>query len=304
MKKNAIRVLFGFFLLNFITVTAFAADMLIPVGRVIGLELFNDTVTVAAFDDCIKTAREAGLQIGDEISKIDGCKIETADDVRRALNSSDGSVDVTVLRGGKEQEFHMEPEITGNGPKLGVFLRQGITGIGTVTWYDPETDSFATLGHAVNDGKGKLLKMSRGCAYPAKIVSVQKGKAGAPGQLKGALDSDVLLGQLTGNTACGVFGNAPDAWRGQPVPVGSCTRIRTGEATIRATVCDGSPKDYSVEIVKLYSKTRADGRNMLLKVTDPELIAATGGIVQGMSGSPIIQDGKLVGAVTHVCVFG
>jgi len=302
MKKNALRLLFGCISLYLCSITAFAADMLVPVGQVIGLELYNDTVTVVAFDDCITTGRDAGLQIGDEIRKIDGCTIETAEDVRRALNSSDGSVDLSVMRNGKERQIHMEPEITGDGPKMGVFLRQGITGIGTVTWYDPQTDSFATLGHAVNDSKGKLLQMSRGCAYPARVVSVQKGKSGAPGQLKGALNTDVLLGQLTGNTTRGVFGTAPDAWEGQAVPVAACEEIKLGSAAIRSTISEGAPRDYSVEIIKLYPKSRADGRNMLIKVTDPELLNATGGIVQGMSGSPIIQDGKLVGAVTHVLV--
>ena len=302
MKKNAIRLIFGFCSLYLLTTTVFAADMLVPVGQVIGLELFNDTVTVVAFDDCVHAGRDAGLQIGDEIQKIDEYTIESAEDVRQALNSSDGSVDMTVLRSGKQRQLHMEPQITTEGPKLGVFLRQGITGIGTVTWYDPETASFATLGHAVNDGKGKLLKMSRGSAYPAKIVSVQKGKSGAPGQLKGALNQEVLLGQLTGNTGCGVFGIAPEAWHGEAIPVAESEEVRPGSAVIRSTVSDGQPEDYSVEIIKLYPENRADGRNMLIKVTDPDLIAATGGIVQGMSGSPIIQDGKLIGAVTHVLV--
>ena len=302
MKKNGLRVIFGCISLYLCSITALAADMLVPVGQVIGLELYNDTVTVVAFDDCLSAGRDAGLQIGDEICEIDGRTIETAEDVRRALNSSDGSVDMTVARGGKERQIHMQPQITAEGPKLGVFLRQGITGIGTVTWYDPQTDSFATLGHAVNDSKGKLLEMSRGNAYPAKVVSVQKGKSGAPGQLKGALNMDVLLGHLTGNTLQGVFGKAPKAWDGEAVPVGQCEEIRLGSASIRSTVCDGEPEDYSVEIIKLYPQNRADGRNMLIKVTDPDLLAATGGIVQGMSGSPIIQDGKLVGAVTHVLV--
>ena len=302
MKKNAIRLIFGFCSLYLLRTTVFAADMLVPVGKVIGLELFNDTVTVVAFDDCVHAGRDAGLQIGDEIQKIDEYTIESAEDVRQALNSSDGSVDMTVLRSGKQRQLHMEPQITVDGPKLGVFLRQGITGIGTVTWYDPETASFATLGHAVNDSKGKLLKMSRGSAYPAKIVSVQKGKSGAPGQLKGALNQEVLLGQLTGNTGCGVFGIAPEAWRGEAIPVAESEEVRPGSAVIRSTVSDGQPEDYSVEIIKLYPESRADGRNMLIKVTDPDLISATGGIVQGMSGSPIIQDGKLIGAVTHVLV--
>ena len=302
MKKNVRRVLFGFISVYLCTITAFAADMLIPVGKVIGLELYNDTVTVVAFDDALPVARESGLQIGDEICRIDGCIIESAEDVRRALKSSDGGVDMTVLRGGKERQLHMEPQITADGPKLGVFLRQGITGIGTVTWYDPETDTFATLGHPVNDGKGNLLKMTRGNAYPAAVVSVQKGKSGAPGQLKGALNTDVLLGKLKCNRAQGVFGTALDAWRGEAIPVAACEEIKTGDAVIRATVSEGEPEDYSVEILKLYPKSRADGRNMLIHVTDPDLLAVTGGIVQGMSGSPIIQDGKLIGAVTHVLV--
>ena len=302
MKKSAIRLLFGFVSLCLFTTTAFAADMLVPVGRVIGLELYNDMVTVAAFDDSMPVARESGLQIGDEICRIDGYDITTAEDVRRALKESDGSVDVTVLRSGKERQLHMEPEITPDGPKLGVYLRQGITGIGTVTWYDPETDSFATLGHAVNDAKGNFLKMSKGNAYPATVVSVQKGKPGSPGQLKGALNTDVLLGKLSRNTRQGVFGAAPGAWKGEAIPVASCEEVQTGNAVIRSTVSDGAPQDYSVDIVKLYPKSRGDGRNMLIKVTDPELITATGGIVQGMSGSPLVQDGKLIGAVTHVLV--
>ena len=302
MKKNVSRVFFGFISIYLCAITAFAADMLVPVGKVIGLELYNDTVTVVAFDDALPAARESGLQIGDEICRIDECTIESAEDVRRALNSSDGSVDMTVLRGGRERQLHLEPQITAEGPKLGVFLRQGITGIGTVTWYDPQTDTFATLGHPVNDGKGNLLKMTRGNAYPATVVSVQKGKAGAPGQLKGALNTDIRLGELRGNTAQGVFGTALDAWRGQAIPVAAWEEIRTGDAVIRSTIHEAEPKDYSAEIIKIYPQSRADGRNMLIRVTDPELLAATGGIVQGMSGSPIIQDGKLVGAVTHVLV--
>lgn len=302
MKKNAIRLIFGFCSLYFTITTVFAAQMLVPVGQVIGLELYNDTVTVVAFDDSIPAGRDGGLQIGDEICSIDGRAVETAEDVRRALNCSDGSVDLTVVRSGRERQLELEPQITAEGPKLGIFLRQGITGIGTVTWYDPETDSFATLGHAVNDGKGKLLEMSRGNAHPATVVSVQKGKAGAPGQLKGALNTDVLLGQLTGNTKCGVFGKAPKCWAGEAIPVGSSEDVKAGNATIRSTVSDGAPRDYSVEILKVYPESRSDGRNMLIKVTDPDLLAVTGGIVQGMSGSPIIQDGKLVGAVTHVLV--
>mgnify|MGYP003294181534 CR=1 FL=1 len=301
MKKTANRFITAILIL-FVFVSPALATELIPVGEVIGLELRNDTVTVAAFDDLTTAARDAGLRIGDEICSIDGRTIENVEDVRRILKESDGSVDVSIIRDGKEKTVHLEPAISTDGPRLGVYLRQGITGIGTVTWYDPKTDKFGTLGHGVNDSAGNLLTMTAGRAYPASVVSIQKGKAGQPGQLKGALSGNHLLGNLSGNTSRGVFGTAPDAWEGQAIPTASYDDVTTGKATIRSTISDGTPRDYSVEIIKIYPRSRSDGRNFLLKVTDPNLLAATGGIVQGMSGSPIIQGGKLVGAVTHVLV--
>ena len=302
MKRKILVSFFGILSLYFMSAAVFAADCLIPVGRVIGLELHNDIVTVAAYDDTLTAAREAGIQIGDEILEIDDVVIDSAEDVRQALNHSDGAVDLLISRDGKECQLSLEPAVTSSGPKLGVYLRQGITGIGTVTYYDPDTETFGTLGHAVSDGKGAPLEMTRGSAYPAAVVSVQKGKAGQPGQLKGALRSEQLLGTLSGNTDRGVFGTAASAWEGEAIPVASYSEIQTGPAAIRSTVDESGPRDYSVEILKIYPQSRSDGRNLLIKVTDPDLLQTTGGIVQGMSGSPIIQDGKLVGAVTHVLV--
>ena len=288
----------------YLSAAAVFARELIPVGQIIGLELSAGTVTVAAFDDALTVARDSGLQVGDQILSIDEASIVCAEDVRRALKHSDGSVEMVVSRKGKMQQIHMEPEITSTGPKLGIYLKQGITGIGTVTYYDPETGDFGTLGHGVNDSSGKLLPMSRGNVYPASIVSVQKGKSGSPGQLKGALKSDQLLGSLSVNTARGVFGKVSAGWHGNAVPTADSDTVQLGPASIRSTVNGNGPRDYSVEILKIYPKSRSDGRNLLIHVTDPTLLETTGGIVQGMSGSPIIQDGKLVGAVTHVCVFG
>jgi len=286
----------------YLSAAAVFARELIPVGQIIGLELSAGTVTVAAFDDGLTVARDSGLQVGDQILSIDDQSIACAEDVRRALKHSDGSVEMVVSRKGRQQQIHMEPEITSTGPKLGIYLKQGITGIGTVTYYDPETGDFGTLGHGVNDNSGKLLPMSRGNAYPASIVSVQKGKPGAPGQLKGALKSDRLLGSLSVNSARGVFGSAPNCWKGQALPTAEASVVQLGPAAIRSTVSSSGPRDYSVEILKIYPKSRSDGRNLLIRITDPDLLETTGGIVQGMSGSPIIQDGKLVGAVTHVLV--
>ena len=301
MKKLTKHFIFIFLLISLST-RAMAAEYLIPVGQVIGLELSQGSVTVAAFDDTLPIAKDAGVHIGDEIQTIDGQEITCAQDIRRALNHSNGSVELTVRRGDREQTISLEPAITTEGPRLGVYLRQGITGIGTITWYNPATGAFGTLGHGVGDNKGNLLTMRKGIAYPASVVSVQKGKSGSPGQLKGALTGDHLLGTLSGNTSRGVFGVTQSGFEGEALEVAASEEIHTGTATIRSTVSGTEPRDYSVEILKIYPESRADGRNLLLKVTDPELLQATGGIVQGMSGSPIIQDGKLVGAVTHVLV--
>ena len=301
MKKLTIRLAAGLLLLSLIPVTA-RAQTLVAVGKVVGLELRNGTVTVAALDEGGSAAGEAGILPGDVILSIDGRAVSTGQDVKNALSRSNGTVSVRFLRKGREQALTLQPEITVEGPKLGVFLRQGVTGIGTVTYYDPETGAFATLGHGVNGSGGSLLKMTDGRAYPARVVSVKKGRSGAPGQLMGTVDSPQSNGELTANTARGVFGKSSTGWQGKTLETASAEEVRTGTATILSTVSGDSVQEYSVEILKLYPKARTSGRNMLIRVTDPALLDATGGIVQGMSGSPIIQDGKLVGAVTHVLV--
>ena len=302
MKRFMRTLAVSFLIFIMLPITTYAAE-LIPVGQIIGLELGDDTVTIAAFDEaCGNRAREAGLRIGDEILEINDQPIDCAEDVRAALRSCRGDVEITVLRGARRQDVHMVPENTKEGPRLGIYLRQGIAGIGTVTFYDPETKRFGTLGHGVNDAKGVLLQMRRGNAYAAAIQSVQKGKSGTPGQLKGCAASPTPIGTLLKNTPQGVFGICEQGWSGDAIPTAAYEEIRTGNATIRSTIAGNVIREYSVEILKIYPKDRSDSRNPLLKVTDPALLAATGGIVQGMSGSPIIQDGKLIGAVTHVLV--
>ena len=301
MKKLLLRLMLFSILIYSIPISALAADMLIPVGQVVGLELHNNTVTVAALEES-SAAKAAGVQVGDRLISIDNRAIQTAEDVRTALDESQGSIHLTVQRCGELERLRIEPSITPEGPKLGVYLRQGVTGIGTVTYYDPATQTFAALGHGVNDPSGQLLQLTTGYVYGAKVASVRKGQPGSPGQLVGALCARDPLGILSKNTPQGVFGTTSIAWKAQALPVGGSDEISTGAATILSTVTGDTPQEYSVEILKLYPASRQNGRNMLIRITDPDLLATTGGIVQGMSGSPIIQDGKLVGAVTHVLV--
>lgn len=302
MKRHFSRLSIFFALLTLLPVKAFAAQRLVPVGQVIGLQLYNDTVTVAAYDDVLGgAAKAAGLKIGDRIVSINDTPITCAEDVRSALDSGGEELNLTVSRGGKQRALTLTPTQTGDGPRMGVYLRQGIAGIGTVTWYDPDTGAFGALGHGVCDSGG-LLKMTRGSAYEAAVTEVKKGRSGDPGQLKGTARSVEPIAPLLRNTAQGVFGVTPRGWRGEAVPVAAYSQIHTGEASILAQT-SGEVQEYSVEILKIYPQTRSDCRNFLLKVTDPALLRATGGIVQGMSGSPILQDGQLIGAVTHVCVI-
>ena len=280
-----------------------AAQLLIPVGEVIGIALEDNTVTVAAFDEDLgKAAREAGLKVGDRIAKIDNTQIRSAGDIHDALTRSNGTVEVDILREGKSRRLRLVPEITNEGPKLGVYLRQGVTGIGTVTWYDPKTNTFGALGHGVNTSDGKLVQMREGTVYRTSVVSVKKGTAGVPGQLMGTLEGREAIGDLTRNTDQGIFGHSKSGWNGTALPVAASEEIQAGPACIWSTVQGSKVQEYSVEILKIYPASRDNGRNMLLQVTDPALLETTGGIVQGMSGSPLVQDGKLIGAVTHVLV--
>ncbi len=301
MKRKIICFATVFLSLYMLTQTAGAATLLIPGGEVVGMRLQDDTVTVTDIDPNIgQAAISAGLQSGDRLIAIDGNPIHCVADVQAALKNTDGAVRLSVQRDGKTKAIALRPTDTENGKKLGVYLRQGTTGLGTVTYYTPDGD-FGALGHGINDTAGKLLTMTGGDVYNARISGVKKGKIGTPGQLLGTVTDNDPTGNLDKNTAQGVFGDGING-KTAALPAAEAEEVHPGKATIRSTVAGSAPKEYSVEILKIYANTGARSRNLLLKVTDPALLSATGGIVQGMSGSPIIQNGKLIGAVTHVLV--
>ena len=300
--KRIFSALAGILLLSLaLPVGAFARELLVPAGDLVGLQLRDDTVTVAAFDEVLgPAARKAGLEIGDELIALEGQPIDRVQDVKKILQQGPNQVTLTISRGSKRRELRLIPQATTQGPKLGVYLRQGVSGIGTVTWYDPDTHRFGTLGHGVSTPKGMLAPMREGSIYPARITAVEPGRAGHPGYLKGSADSSQCMGSLSKNTPQGVFGKVRSGFRGEPLPVALYSEIHPGPAAIRSTVTGEAPREYSVEILKIYPQTRQDSRNFLLRITDPALLSLTGGIVQGMSGSPILQDGRIIGAVTHV----
>ena len=288
MKKILTGI--ALFLIFILPVTA-SAQTLIPGGFLIGIYLKNDTLTVS------QVHRPCDLKPGDQILKIDDTPIRCAEDISAALENCDAIVTVTVLRGGKQKTVKLTPQ----DKKLGITLKNGVSGLGTVTYYDPQTKKFGALGHSVNDQTGTPISLTQGSVYPASVVSVQKGAAGKPGRLLGQLESHDPLGTVEKNVTRGIFGKA-DFRPDQPLPVATRQQVHTGPATIRCTVGSQGLQEYSVEILRLYPENDSRTRDLLLRVTDETLLETTGGIVQGMSGSPIIQDGKLVGAVTHVLV--
>ena len=309
-RRNTARfaALFALVLLVCAPARAYAADALVPMGCAVGIELENGGVIVAGFSE-VETAQgkrspaeEAGLKAGDVITAVGQRGTRDTAELLSALSALDGSaVDVTVRRGERELMAHVTPALSGDGRwQLGLWLRDGVSGIGTVTYYDPESGCFGALGHGINDlESGALLPFTGGSITDASVVDVVKGGAGAPGELCGQPEHEAVLGSLEKNTGCGVFGTASFAAVGAAIPVAAEEEVRLGPASILATVSGKTVEEFSVEISRIYRQPE-NHRFLMLTVTDPRLLAQTGGIVQGMSGSPILQDGKLVGAVTHV----
>lgn len=300
MRRKFYRGLTAAVLVILYSVPAQAAKLLVPVGEVVGLSLSEGTVTVAAFHERYgAAAREAGIQIGDEIVSVDGLAVDSVQDLYEGLKRSGGTVNLCLRRNGRDRQVHISPAATAEGPRLGVYIREGVTGIGTVTWYDPDRGTFGCLGHGISDSRGALAPMESGWVYEAAVESVKRGRPGEPGQLRGAVQTQTPAGRLKSNTAFGVFGSGAK-WTGEALPAAEPGEVREGPAQILSNVSGDEIALYDVQILKCRSD--GGGRDLVLKVTDPELLSATGGIVAGMSGSPIIQDGKLVGAVTHVLV--
>lgn len=187
MKKITITIALLALFCGLLPVGALAQELLVPVGEVVGLELREDRVTVAAFDDTLGArTKAAGLRAGDEIAAIDGARVHCSDDVLQALGRSDGTVTLDIRRGGKSQQLRLTPQVTAQGPRLGVYLREGITGIGTVTWYDPDTQTFGTLGHGVSSTGGQLLEMTAGSVCRASVAGVKKENPALPDSSRAA----------------------------------------------------------------------------------------------------------------------
>ena len=285
-----------------------SARMLVPVGHTVGIKLFARGVMVVKAPESGTPADDCGLQTGDIIVKCGGVSVTSSEQFQSLLQENgETATDLQVHREGGSVTLSVSPEQNEKGAYcIGAWIRDSMAGIGTLTFADPQTGVFGSLGHGICDAEtGVLLPLSEGDLIYSTVETVTRGKSGAPGALQGDFSDARPIGTVTKNTVHGIFGTLSDLslLSGQDaLPVAARDEIRTGDAEIIANIDGDKVQRYSVQIVRLYPENDEYGRGMMLRVTDKALLAQTGGILQGMSGSPVVQNGRLIGAVTHVLV--
>jgi stage IV sporulation protein B len=319
ISQKAKVSLLGLLSVKSISVKAVPNDIsLYPGGQPVGVKLNTKGVLVVALSDVeteegkiTSPGAAAGLQVGDSIVKINDTAINSAEQVSSIVNSSGGKeITLVVTRKNNILNKKLKPiKCTSDSKfKIGLWIRDSTAGVGTLTFYDDKSKKFAALGHPITDADtGTMLSISSGQIVNSSIVSVRKGVRGNPGELKGIfVDEEVTMGDIYKNTECGIFGSSSKKLINEkydkPLKIGLRDEIKVGPAQIITTVDGDEPKAYDIEIQKLLQQDEPGPKSMVIKVTDSELLSKTGGIVQGMSGSPIIQNNKIVGAVTHVLI--
>lgn len=294
-----------------ISVNVIPKVKVIPLGNAIGLKLYTEGVLIVGMSE-IEGKRPyelSGIKEGDRIISIDNKKIETTEDLIETVNASKGKeVSIKYVRENSEEVTNITPVQTKqNEYKLGLWVRDAAAGVGTASFYIPSTGMFASLGHGITDiDTGDLITISNGELVSTNIVSIQKGEKGKPGEIKGSIEGSSKIGEVYKNTSFGIFGKVSNKnslkITESEMEILNRDEIKKGKAQIICELEDGKKEYYDIEIQRIYTANNKDNKSMLIKITDKRLLEKTGGIIQGMSGSPIIQNGKFVGAVTHVLV--
>lgn len=311
---NATVKLFGLFPVGDVEVSDAPRQKVYVSGESFGVKLYTDGVIVVGTKPVVIDGKEVdpasacGLQTGDVIVSINGVNVYTADAVEEALNDNTGGpYAICYRRDGQVHETTLEPVYSqADGSfKAGMWVRDSTAGIGTITFYNPENSTFAALGHPINDvDTGEIMPLLEGEAVEASVTKVYRGTREQTGSLSCSFGTRTI-GSLTKNTASGiygVYGGSAQINKSRYYEVASAQEVEIGFAQVLTTLDGSGPQLYSIEITKINYNDTKDQKSMVIRVTDEDLIEKTGGIVQGMSGSPIIQNGRLVGAVTHVVV--
>lgn len=282
----------------------------LPLGLPFGMKLYTDGLLVVdltdvdAADGYVNPAKKAGLKVGDLIVSANGKKVYSNTDLSEIIEKSNGEQITFVIKRDSKNltiKFKAVKSKSSCVYKAGIWVRDSSAGIGTLTFYSPATDVICGLGHGVyDDDTGKLLTINTGEIYASEIISYQKGKSGSPGELKGRI-TKTKFADIISNCTEGVYGYCSKTFdTTRVIPVAMKQEVENGTAYIMTTIEGDTPTLYTCTVKKI--KNSNDNQNMIIEITDKELLNATGGILQGMSGSPIIQNGKLIGAVTHVLI--
>ena len=305
--------LFGLFPVGRMRVDVEKEVVLAPGGAAVGVAMATQGVLVVGVSDVKgrSPAQSAGMRAGDMIERVNGREVLSSEELTELIDASrGGELLLTYRRNGRLREARLTPVLDAATGKyrMGAWVRDSTAGVGTLSYYNPADGSYGALGHAINDADtGKLLPVRDGALLEAEIVDVKKGLRGDPGELRGNfLKRRVILGNILENTELGIYGALDAPYRNplypEGLPIGYRETVKTGPATILSTLDGEGVRAYSVEITHVARQAAPAPKSMVIRVTDPALLEKTGGIVQGMSGSPIIQNGRLIGAVTHVFV--
>lgn len=316
-KKELEVSLFDKVKLKTVEVNTLPKTTVIPVGNIAGLKLYTNGVLVVGMSEIegkdnkkYKPYENSQIQEGDTIIQINENIINSTQDLIDEVNNSKGeNVNIKYIHEEETKECSIEPvQAYDNQYKLGLWVRDSAAGVGTVTFYEPETKSFGALGHGITDiDTQQLINIASGEFVTTRILDIEKGEEGIPGRIQGTVENQENIGTIYKNTKFGIYGivdnmSSLNIDSSKEMELALRDEIQTGKATILCSLDNRNVQEYEIEIEKIFKENNYDNKSMKIKITDPKLIEKTGGIIQGMSGSPIIQNGKFVGAVTHVLV--
>lgn len=315
-EKLSVNLFEKIFLKN-IDVSVIPRTTVIPVGSIAGAKLYTSGVLVVGMSEIegedkikYKPYENTGIEEGDTILKINDNIINSTDDLIDKVNESKGEkINIEYIHDEQTRECSITPIKTdAEEYKIGLWVRDSAAGVGTVTFYEPSTKKFGALGHGITDiDTGELLNIASGEFVTASILNIKKGEDGNPGKIQGTVEEQEIIGKISKNTEFGIYGKIENLSSlnidaSKEMEVALRKEIKLGKAYILCSLNNQKVEQYEIEITKIYKDNNYNNKSMEITVTDPKLIEKTGGIIQGMSGSPIIQNGKFVGAVTHVLV--
>ena len=303
--------------LKSVDVSVLPRTKVIPVGNIAGVKLYTSGVLVVGMSEIegsdnkkYKPYENTGIKEGDTIIKINDTPIDSTDDLIETVNLSQGKeIKMKYIHEQETKECSMIPvKINSSEYKLGLWVRDSAAGVGTVTFYEPSSKTFGALGHGITDiDTNELIHISSGEFITTRILNITKGKSGTPGKIQGTIENQKNIGTISKNSKFGIYGTVDNLSSlnidtSKEMEVALREEIQTGKAIILCSLDNQKPQQYEIEIERIFKENNYDNKSMQIKVTDERLLEKTGGIIQGMSGSPIIQNGKFVGAVTHVLV--